>query len=107
MADLSNIQPCNWLEYFPERPYFTFISQDKEVIMEVYNCRRICSPNELGFFRVTTDVLSAFKFSMLGARSKLMRHYEETLGAHFIGGQRMAIGSEAAAKLFRQYFKSK
>jgi hypothetical protein len=36
-----------------------------------------------------------------------MRHYEESLGAHFIGGQRMAIGREAAAKLINQYFKPK
>ncbi|HWB92292.1 MAG TPA: hypothetical protein VG605_10580 [Puia sp.] len=41
------------------------------------------------------------------SKTKLMRHYEETLGAHFIGGQRMAIGSKAAAKLIDQYFKSK
>jgi len=40
------------------------------------------------------------------SKSKLMRHYEDTLGAHFIGGQRMAIGREAAAKLINQYFKS-
>lgn len=41
------------------------------------------------------------------SKTKLMRHYEETLGAHFIGGQRMAIGREAAAKLINQYFKPK
>ena len=41
------------------------------------------------------------------SKTKLMRHYEDTLGAHFIGGQRMAIGREAAAKLINQYFKPK
>lgn len=41
------------------------------------------------------------------SKTKLMRHYEETLGAHFIGGQRMAIGRESAAKLINHYFKSK
>jgi hypothetical protein len=41
------------------------------------------------------------------SKTKLMRHYEESLGAHFIGGQRMAIGREAAAKLINQYFKPK
>lgn len=41
------------------------------------------------------------------SKTKLIAHYEKTLGAHFIGGQRMAIGSEAAAKLINQYFKSK
>jgi hypothetical protein len=41
------------------------------------------------------------------SKTKLMRHYEETLGAHFIGGQRMAIGRVAAAKLINQYFKPK
>jgi hypothetical protein len=32
------------------------------------------------------------------SKTKLMRHYEDTLGAHFIGAQRMAIGREATAK---------
>jgi hypothetical protein len=41
------------------------------------------------------------------SKTKLMWHYEETLGAHFIGGQRMAIGREAAAKLINRYFKTK
>ena len=41
------------------------------------------------------------------SKTKLMRHYEESLGAHFIGGQRMAIGREAATKLINQYFKPK
>ena len=41
------------------------------------------------------------------SKTKLIRHYEDSLGAHFIGGQRMAIGREAAAKLINQYFKSK
>lgn len=41
------------------------------------------------------------------SKTKLIAHYEKTLGAHFIGGQRMAIGREAAAKLINQYFKSK
>lgn len=41
------------------------------------------------------------------SKTKLMRHYEDTLGAHYIGGQRMAIGREAAEKLISQYFKSK
>lgn len=41
------------------------------------------------------------------SKTKLIRHYEETLGAYCIGGQRMAIGSEAAQKLIEQYFKSK
>jgi hypothetical protein len=41
------------------------------------------------------------------SKTKLIRHYEETLGAHSIGGQRMAIGTEAAAKLIKQYFNSK
>jgi hypothetical protein len=41
------------------------------------------------------------------SKTKLMRHYEETLGAHNIGGHRMAIGRDAAAKLINHYFKSK
>lgn len=41
------------------------------------------------------------------SKTKLIRHYEETLGAYCIGGQRMAIGTEAAAKLIKQYFNSK
>jgi hypothetical protein len=68
MADLTNIQPGNWLQYLPERQYCTFVSQDKYAVVEVYNGRRSCSPEELGFIRVTFDVLSACKFTMLGAR---------------------------------------
>jgi hypothetical protein len=41
------------------------------------------------------------------SKTKLIRHYEETPGAHCIGGQRMAIGQEAAAKLIDRYFKFK
>ena len=41
------------------------------------------------------------------SKTKLIAHYEKTLGAHFIGGQRMAIGSAAAVKLINQYFKFK
>jgi hypothetical protein len=35
-----------------------------------------------------------------------MSHYEKTLGAHNIGGHRMAIGREAARKLIDQYSKN-
>ena len=41
------------------------------------------------------------------SKTKLIAHYEKTLGAHHIGGQRMAIGTEAAAALIDQYFKTK
>lgn len=41
------------------------------------------------------------------SKTKLITHYEKTLGAHFIGGQRMAIGKKAAAALINQYFKTK
>ncbi len=68
MADLINIQPGNWLQYLPERQYCTFVSVDEYVVVEVYNGRRTCSTDELGFIRVTFDVLSACKFRMLGAR---------------------------------------
>jgi hypothetical protein len=40
------------------------------------------------------------------SKTKLMAHYEKTLGAHNIGGHRMAIGREAAKKLIDQYFKN-
>jgi hypothetical protein len=40
------------------------------------------------------------------SKTKLIAHYEKTLGAHCIGGQRMAIGSDAADALINQYFKT-
>lgn len=40
------------------------------------------------------------------SKTKLMAHYEKKLGAHCIGGQRMAIGSDAANALIKQYFKT-
>ena len=41
------------------------------------------------------------------SKTKLMRHYEKTLGTHNIGGHRMAIGRDAAQALIDQYFKTK
>lgn len=41
------------------------------------------------------------------SKTRLMSHYEETLGAHRIGGQRMAIGTQAAEALINRYFKTK
>jgi hypothetical protein len=41
------------------------------------------------------------------SKTKLIAYYEQSLGAHFIGGQRMAIGREAAAVLINKYFKTK
>jgi hypothetical protein len=41
------------------------------------------------------------------SKTKLIKHYEQKLGAHFIGGQRMAIGRKAAEALINQYFKTK
>lgn len=39
------------------------------------------------------------------SKTKLMAHYEKMLGVHCIGGQRMAIGPDAAKILINQYFK--
>lgn len=65
-------------------------------------------PGNLVAFACKTSVEKGYEgFVAFVSKTKLMRHYEETLGAHFIGGQRMAIGSEAAAKLISHYFKSK
>jgi hypothetical protein len=41
------------------------------------------------------------------SKTRLISHYEATLGTRCIGGQRMAIGTEAASKLIKQYFNSK
>jgi hypothetical protein len=39
------------------------------------------------------------------SKSKLITHYEKTLGAIKIGGLKMIIDTQAARKLFLQYFK--
>jgi hypothetical protein len=41
------------------------------------------------------------------SKTRLMTHYEKKLGAHCIGGRRMAIGKQAAAVLIDKYFKTK
>lgn len=40
------------------------------------------------------------------AKTNLIKHYEENLGAYHFKGQRMIIETEAATKLVRKYFKS-
>ena len=65
-------------------------------------------PGNLVAFACKESVEKGYEgFVAFVSKTKLMRHYEDTIGAHFIGGQRMAIGREAAAKLINQYFKSK
>lgn len=40
------------------------------------------------------------------AKTKLIGHYEKTLGAYHIGGQRMIILTQSAELLINKYFKS-
>ncbi|MBK8564065.1 MAG: hypothetical protein IPN76_12195 [Saprospiraceae bacterium] len=40
------------------------------------------------------------------SKTKLIEHYENTLGATHIGGHKMIIFPDAALKLIRQYFKT-
>lgn len=40
------------------------------------------------------------------AKTKLIGHYEKTLGAYHIGGQRMIILTQSAELLIEKYFKS-
>ena len=40
------------------------------------------------------------------AKTNLIEHYEENLGAYHFKGQRMIIETEAATKLVKKYFKS-
>jgi hypothetical protein len=46
-------------------------------------------------------------FVAFTSKTKLIQHYEETLGAVHIGGLRMVIYQKAAIKLVNQYFKLK
>ena len=41
------------------------------------------------------------------AKTSLIKHYQETLGAELALGQRMFIPDEAAEKLIHQYFKTR
>lgn len=45
-------------------------------------------------------------FVVFIAKTKLIEHYKETLGAKLISSQRMIIEDEQANKLINQYFKS-
>lgn len=45
-------------------------------------------------------------FVAFNAKTNLIKHYEENLGAYHFKGQRMIIETEAATKLVRKYFKS-
>lgn len=40
------------------------------------------------------------------AKTKLIEHYERTLGAYTLGGQRMIIPTQSAQILIDKYFKS-
>jgi len=45
-------------------------------------------------------------FVAFTAKTKLIRHYEKTLGAYHFGGHRMIIATEPARILIDKYFKS-
>ena len=45
-------------------------------------------------------------FISFTSKTKLIGHYEKTLGAYTLGGHRMIIPTEAAQKLVDKYFKS-
>ncbi|MEM6843207.1 MAG: hypothetical protein AAF632_13340 [Bacteroidota bacterium] len=45
-------------------------------------------------------------FVSFTAKTKLIEHYEKTLGAYHFGGNKMIIPTEAAQKLVDYYFKS-
>ena len=52
--------------------------------------------------------LAAFLKSVVAftAKTKLIGHYEKTLGAYHLGGQRMIILTQSAELLINKYFKS-
>ena len=45
-------------------------------------------------------------FVAFTAKTKLIKHYEKTLGAHHIVNQRMIIDTEGAKFLVQKYFKT-
>jgi hypothetical protein len=40
------------------------------------------------------------------SKTRLIQHYENTLGAVHVGGHRMVIFPDAASKLIRRYFRN-
>ena len=46
-------------------------------------------------------------FVAFTAKSRLIKHYEDTLGAYHFKNQRMIIATQAAKKLVMKYFKTK
>lgn len=45
-------------------------------------------------------------FVAFTAKTKLIRHYEKTLGAYHFGGHRMIIPTHSAEVLIDKYFKN-
>jgi hypothetical protein len=45
-------------------------------------------------------------FVSFTAKTKLIKHYEKTLGAYHFGGHRMIIPTESAEKLVEKYYKN-
>lgn len=45
-------------------------------------------------------------FVAFTAKTKLVKHYEESLGAYHFGGRRMIIPTESAKLLVEKYFKT-
>ncbi len=45
-------------------------------------------------------------FVAFTAKTKLIRHYEKTLGAYHFGGRRMIIPTHSAEVLIDKYFKN-
>ncbi len=75
MADLSKIQPGNWLRYIPENQYCTFVSKADYIVVEGYNGQWNCFDDQLTYIRVSVDIFSLCKFIMDGA------HWSKTTGA--------------------------
>lgn len=46
-------------------------------------------------------------FVAFTAKTKLIKHYEESLGAYHVGGQKMIIPTHSAKQLVDKYFKTK
>lgn len=64
-------------------------------------------PGNLVAYGCKVSVDKCYKgFLAFDAKTSLIKHYQESLGATYFRGQRMFIETSAAMKLISQYFKA-
>lgn len=90
---------------------FNWKSEFQDIQKEVYKLTIINNPNiiqgllSISIFEdhIYMNLLESAPFNI--GKTKLIKHYEETLGAYHFKNQRMIIETEPARSLVKKYFK--